>query len=89
MVMEALACGTPVVAFNTGGIPEMVDHGQNGYLAPLASAQGIADGIKEILYTADASKLATNARQKVLNNYTNDKVAKQYIDLYRSVLNNE
>jgi glycosyltransferase involved in cell wall biosynthesis len=89
MVMEALACGTPVVAFNTGGIPEMVDHRQNGYLADLASAQGIADGITEILYTADAAKLAINARQKVLDNYTNDKVAKQYIELYNSVLNNE
>jgi glycosyltransferase involved in cell wall biosynthesis len=89
MVMEALTCGTPVVAFNTGGIPEMVDHRQNGYLADLASAQGIADGITEILDTADAAKLAINARQKVLDNYTNDKVAKQYIELYHSVLNNE
>ncbi len=89
MVMEAIACGTPVVAFNTGGIPEMVVHGQNGYLAQLASAQGIANGITEILYAADAAKLATNARQKVLHNYTNDKVAKQYVELYRSVLNNE
>jgi glycosyltransferase involved in cell wall biosynthesis len=89
MVMEAMACGTPVVAFNAGGIPEMVDHLQNGYLADLASAQGIADGISEILYVADAAKLAANARQKVLDNYTNDKVAKQYIELYRSVLNHE
>jgi glycosyltransferase involved in cell wall biosynthesis len=89
MVMEAMACGTPVVAFNTGGVPEMVDHLQNGYLASLASAQGIANGISEILYVADAKKLAANARQKVLDNYTNDKVAKQYIELYRSVLSNE
>ena len=89
MVMEAMACGTPVVAFNTGGVPEMVDHLQNGYLADLASAQRIADGIAEILYVADAEKLAANARQKVLDNYTNDKVAKQYLELYSSVLNNE
>ncbi len=89
MVMEAMACGTPVVAFRTGGVPEMIDHLQNGYLADLASAQGIADGISEILYVADAPKLATNARQKVLDNYTNDKVANQYIELYHSVLNHE
>lgn len=89
MVMEAMACGTPVVAFNTGGVPEMVDHLQNGYLADLASAQGIANGIKEILYHTDTAKLAANTRQKVLDNYTNDKVAKQYIELYRSVLNHE
>jgi glycosyltransferase involved in cell wall biosynthesis len=89
MVMEAMVCGTPVVAFNTGGIPEMIDHLQNGYLADLASAQGIADGILEILYGADAATLAKNVRQKVLDNYTNDKVANQYIQLYRSVLNHE
>jgi len=89
MVMEAMACGIPVVAFNTGGVPEMIDHLQNGYLADLASAQGIADGIAEILYVADATKLAANARQKVLDNYTNDKVAKQYMELYHSVLSNE
>lgn len=89
MVMEAMACGTPVVAFNTGGVPQMVGHLQNGYLADLASAQGITDGISEVLYVTDAATMAKNARQKVLDNYTNDKVAKQYIELYRSVLSNE
>ena len=89
MVMEAMACGTPVVAFSTGGIPEMVDHGTNGYLADLASAQGIANGITEMLYNSDAAKLSANARQKVLTTYTNDRVAQQYIKLYNTVLNNE
>lgn len=86
MIMEAMACGIPVVAFNTGGIPQMIDHQKNGYLAELGSAQDIADGIAKILHVADAVELAGNARQKVLGNYTNSKVAKQYIDLYRSVL---
>jgi len=86
MVMEAMACGTPVVAFETGGIPEMVDHLENGYLAPLKSAQGIADGIKHILFDADKTATSANARQKVLDNYTNSKVAGQYTQLYISVL---
>ncbi|MFD0750519.1 glycosyltransferase family 4 protein [Mucilaginibacter calamicampi] len=89
MVMEAMACGTPVVAFNTGGVPEMLDHLQNGYLADLASAQGIAEGITHILYEAKTEELSANARQKVLNSYTNEKVAKQYTELYHAVLNNE
>src|SRR6202012_4330508 len=46
-VMEALACGTPVVAFNTGGIPEMVDHLQNGYLAEFKSSMDMAKGLYE------------------------------------------
>ncbi|PJJ83776.1 glycosyltransferase family 4 protein [Mucilaginibacter auburnensis] len=86
MVMEAMACGTPVVAFETGGIPEMVDHLQNGYLAPLKSAQGIADGIRHVLFSGDADTLSKSARQKVLDNYNNSAIANQYNQLYQSVL---
>lgn len=89
MVMEAMACGTPVAAFSTGGIPEMIDHQQNGYLATLASAQDIARGITQVIFAADTAALATNARQKVLDNYTNKKVAGQYIQLYQSLVNHE
>jgi glycosyltransferase involved in cell wall biosynthesis len=85
-VMEATACGTPVVAFNTGGIPEMVDHGQNGYLAELRSAAGLAKGIYEVLYNSDPDAMAANARKKILDNYTNVLVADQYAELYRSIL---
>jgi glycosyltransferase involved in cell wall biosynthesis len=84
-IMESLACGTPVVAFNTGGIPEMVDHLQNGYLAEFKSAADMAKGLHEVLNIIDSTTLATNARQKVLDNYTNEKVARQYMDLYQSI----
>jgi len=85
-VMEALSCGTPVVAFNTGGIPEMVDHQQNGYLAEFKSAADLAKGMYEVIYTDDAKALSANARNKVLANFNNEKVAQQYIELYQSVL---
>jgi glycosyltransferase involved in cell wall biosynthesis len=85
-VMEALACGTPVVAFDTGGIPEMVDHLQNGYLAELKSAPDLANGLYEILYSDNPATLAQNAREKVLRNFNNETVANQYIKLYRSLL---
>ncbi|HEY0244262.1 MAG TPA: glycosyltransferase, partial [Mucilaginibacter sp.] len=45
-VMESLACGTPVIAFTTGGIPDMVQHQYNGYLAEYRSAQSFADGME-------------------------------------------
>jgi glycosyltransferase involved in cell wall biosynthesis len=86
-VMESLACGTPVVAFDTGGIPEMVDHRRNGYLAKFKSSTDFAAGINEILFSANADELAENARNKVLNNFTNEKVANQYLEIYQSALN--
>jgi glycosyltransferase involved in cell wall biosynthesis len=85
-VMEALACGTPVVAFNTGGIPEMVDHQQNGYLAEYKSAGDLAKGMYEILHAKNADELALNARNKVLHDFNNATVAKQYLKIYKSVL---
>jgi glycosyltransferase involved in cell wall biosynthesis len=83
-IMEALSCGTPVVAFDTGGIPEMVDHQQNGYLAKFKDPSDMAKGLYEMLNGEE--ELAINARQKVLDNYTNQQVADQYITLYQSFL---
>ncbi|QKJ31549.1 glycosyltransferase [Mucilaginibacter mali] len=85
-VMEALSCGTPVVAFNTGGIPDMVDHMQNGYLAEYKSGADFAAGIRFVLDNPLASVLATNARNKVLVNFSNEIVAEKYTELYRSLL---
>ncbi len=48
-IFEALSCGTPVVAFNTGGIPDMVQHKSNGYLARYKDAGDIVEGIKFVL----------------------------------------
>ena len=86
-VMEALACGAPVVAFNTGGIPDMVEHQQNGYLAEFKSSSDFAAGIHYILNSGIKTELAANARNKVLQNFTNEIVAAKYIAVYQSILN--
>ena len=85
-VMEALSCGTPVVAFNTGGIPDMVDHLQNGYLAEYKSPVDFAAGISFVLNEANAAELSKNAREKVLQNFTNEIVAQKYVAVYQSLL---
>jgi len=86
-VMESLACGTPVVAFNTGGLPEMVDHKQNGYLANYKSAEDLANGIFQIINSENEEQLLAACRNKVLNSFTNSNVANQYLKIYKSLLN--
>jgi glycosyltransferase involved in cell wall biosynthesis len=49
VVMEALSCGTPVVGFNVGGIPDMISHKENGYLANYKDAEDLAAGVKYCL----------------------------------------
>jgi len=85
-VMEALSCGAPVAAFNVGGIPEMVDHMQNGYLAEFESAADLAKGIFTLLYAENKAELSTNARNKVLSTFNNQKVSAQYLEIYQSIL---
>ena len=86
-VMESLACGVPVVGFDTGGIPEMVEHQKNGYIVEQKNAKQLAEGIQWVLQEPNRYKeLANNAREKVLNVYSNPKVAQRYIQLYKSLL---
>jgi glycosyltransferase involved in cell wall biosynthesis len=86
-VMESLACGTPVVAFNTGGIPDMVEHKKNGYLAEYKSVNDLANGIKWSLYEADAKTLSDNARQKVLDEFAEEVIILKHAKLYQELLN--
>ena len=86
-VMEAMACGTPCVGFNTGGIPEMIDHKINGYLAKYQDAKDLADGIDWILFEADYQQLSQNAHRKVIDCYSEKIVAMQYTELYKNAVN--
>lgn len=86
-VMESLSCGAPVVAFNIGGMPDLIDHQKTGYLATPFEVDDLANGIKWVLEDKDRHRrLSQTARASVLEKYTLDKVANQYIDLYRDLL---
>jgi len=75
-----------VVAFNTGGIPDMVEHQQNGYLAQFKSSSDFATGINYVLNSGKKTELAANARKKVLENFTNEIIASKYLAVYQSIL---
>lgn len=87
MIMESMACGTPVVGFDTGGIPEMIDHLENGYIADYRDSADLMRGIYWTLFEADYRILSQKARQKVLENYTKEIVAQKYYSLYEQLLN--
>ncbi|MFA4837717.1 MAG: glycosyltransferase, partial [Dehalococcoidia bacterium] len=87
MVMEAMSCGTPCVTFNVGGIPDMIEHQLNGYLARPYDASDIADGIAWVLSDADRIRVLSNrARQKIEQEFNLESVAKRYRNLYDSLL---
>ena len=84
---EALSCGTPVVAFNTSGLKDIVDHQENGYLAECFEPANLAQGITSILKDSERlSILSYNARQKVVSSFSLEKVVAQHLEVYQRQL---
>jgi len=82
-VLESLSCGTPVVAFRTGGIPDMVSHMENGYLAACFDTTDMAQGLKWILENKERwNRLSQEGRNTVESTFTLRHSAKRYRDLY-------
>ena len=80
---EAHACGTPVVAFKTGGLADIVAHRQTGYLAKPFDVQDLATGIEWVLDArANAQDLGSAARERACLLWNAPVVARQYAELY-------
>ena len=85
-IMEAMACGVPVVGFNIGGLPQMIETGVNGYLADYCNSLDFAHGIARILSSASYPALCRNARSKAVQAYSEKSVAESIIKLYQEEL---
>lgn len=81
-IMEAMSCGTPCVGFRVGGIPEMIDHCDNGYVAEYCNATDLAKGIEYVLDAANHARLSVAARMKVERCYSEQAVARRYLEVY-------
>ena len=88
-IMEAMACGIPSVAFRIGGIPEEIDHQKNGYVAQYQDAEDLAKGIRWTLCEADTETVSQACLQKVAHHYSQQSVAKQYVEIYEGRSNNK
>lgn len=86
-VMESLACATPVIAFKTGGIPDMVKHQQNGYLATYESAVDLANGMEWLYRHQNPEEVQKEARRTILTEFSPAVIAEKHLILYQSLLN--
>lgn len=82
-ILESMSCGTPVVAFNIGGIPEVVKHLETGYLVEYKNVSDLAKGIDLLLTDSVLSNsMGLNCRRFVENNFSLNKEIQEYINLY-------
>jgi glycosyltransferase involved in cell wall biosynthesis len=82
--IESLFSGVPVTAFNTGGIPDIIEHKKNGYLAQCFDAEDLYNGISYCIDNHD--ELSHNALLKAHNDFNNKVIIQRHIDFYKSVL---
>lgn len=87
VAIEAIACGTPVVGFNVGGMPDIVRHQENGFLAEDRDATGLAAGIEWVLHDDDRYRaLSRHARHVAEQDFDLQRQARTYHELYRRLI---
>lgn len=84
-VVEAMACGVPCVGFNVGGVPEMIDHLHNGYVAEFKDTGNFSEGIHWLLTEGDYDMLMREALRKAMTTYGETSVAAAHIAVYNTL----
>jgi glycosyltransferase involved in cell wall biosynthesis len=86
-IVEAFACNTPTVAFDVGGIPDLVRNGETGFLVPFRDVDGLATRIRWLLdHPAERDRMASNGAAMIRNEYSSAQSVKQYRALYERLL---
>src|ERR1019366_4607030 len=87
IAIESLACGTPVVGFPAGDMPDIVRPGLTGLLVPLGDSQALREGIRGMLARPEAlAEMRLNCRQIAVGEYSLEILARRYISLYETML---
>jgi L-malate glycosyltransferase len=89
-ILESMSFGIPVVATAVGGNPELVRHGESGFLVPPKDAASFADAVVRVLGDPQlARQFGQEGRKIVERDFALETVAERYADLYRHVLTSE
>ncbi len=88
-ILESLSCGTPVVAFNTGGIPEIFDHNRHGYIADFKSVEDLARGVISVITLIKKdSHLRDRIRDYAVSKFNFERYYNGHLNLYQQMLGN-
>ena len=87
VALEAMACGTPVVASETGGLAYLIRDGETGFHVPAADPEALADRLRLTLQDAALRERLGKQAAEAASVYAWPRIADQVVDLYKSVLN--
>lgn len=83
---EAMACGTPVVAFAHTGLLDLIEHKKTGFLGKPFQESDLASGIEWVLNSSKYDDLCFNAREKMVKEFDSVFIADRYIELYKQII---
>jgi glycosyltransferase involved in cell wall biosynthesis len=86
VLVEAMATGTPVVATDAGGMPDVVEDNRNGFLVPVGDSRAMADRIGMLLKDTELRRSFGVEGKKMADQYLPDRIAGQHLELYRRLL---
>jgi glycosyltransferase involved in cell wall biosynthesis len=89
-MVEAMACGTPVIGFAVGGIPDLVRHDETGLLAPPGDVAGLRNAIETLLADSDRrQRMGKSCRDLILKECHPRVQASRYLDLFAGLAQRE
>ena len=85
-IQEAMAAGTPVVAFRVGGIPELVEHGKTGCLVPLGDQQALNEALRRALESNETKAFGDRARVFIAERFSRQECVQRHLEVYQTAI---